>query len=786
VGTARAQSRQLCRGITRVHTATVIAALATLGPLLQAGTPESSAVQPIFHTTGHLSPQPLSLHPQPLFSQPEPPAVKPVRIVVLVDESDSISKEDIEREREAASLIAQGEFAKGSVVSVVGFGSEDGPGQSPVDVVCPPTTVGTAQDRQSLSECVGALHRRTQDQGYSTDHAAALGQALSYLVDPSAGDEPKMIFLLTDGVLNVSDSPRYGPDNLDDRRNKAAQAAIDTYLDTARRNGVQIWPLGFGTRLDQAQLDHFADGGARSSCGPGSPSPRAVVVASSADVVRQLLTAFSAARCAGVGPIQSSQVRPGQTVKQTVTIPAIATDGSIIVFKRDPRIEVQYRDPKGSTVPKRGSANASTFEVSGENGPVEALRIVDPVPGDWTVQITSPDGGPELAVDSTVIYQGAVRASIGTDPVAPEAGQPMSVWLRVATRNRAIDPASLGGLSFSAELSGDGFTAVPVGAFADDGVGPDLVAGDGAFTGRVTIPASATGKLQVVGRVTGPGISGDSPVLNAHIDHGRSALRATVQLPSPTTAVAPGTSVTGSVDVTNESGKSRKVRLLITDLGPGTRMSISQAVHEIPPAGNNSFGFTLTIDSSTALGTNTATLQLVDDTDPDVVLYTRPITLVAGYPFPWFQVLGGIALLAAVIIVTIVLRARRRAVDVRGLVVKLYRGGEELGDLAAPDKPARSFWFLLQHDQKVPNLVHADRSNSEAYRISRPGGVPHVRTPFRGSITLLPLGNRLSVTHELSIEIVDEKELAQAMSSQNGGWSSDGEASRDPDDRGLL
>ncbi|MGH3927851.1 MAG: hypothetical protein ACRDTT_34145, partial [Pseudonocardiaceae bacterium] len=58
------------------------------------------------------SPPSLLGHSSSAASQPsplqDPPVVKPVDIVVLVDESGSISLADLEREREAASLIAQG------------------------------------------------------------------------------------------------------------------------------------------------------------------------------------------------------------------------------------------------------------------------------------------------------------------------------------------------------------------------------------------------------------------------------------------------------------------------------------------------------------------------------------------------------------------------------------------------------------------------------------------------------------------------------------------------------
>jgi hypothetical protein len=264
---------------------------------------------------------------------------------------------------------------------------------------------------------------------------------------------------------------------------------------------------------------------------------------------------------------------------------------------------------------------------------------------------------------------------------------------------------------------------------------------------------------------------------------GRSTVRATVQLSGPTTDVVLGESVTGSVFVMNESEKYRSIRLLITDLASDTRIRIPDAVHKLPPGGHSSFNFTLAINPSTALGTNTATLQIVDDANPAVVFYSQPVTLVAAYPFTWLPVLGVGTLLVTVIIMVVVLRVRRRAVDVRGLVVTLYRGSEELGHLTAPNEPANSFWFLLRLDRGVPELIHAGRSDSKAYRISRPGGVPHVRTPC-GGIESLPAGDRLSITHELSIEITDKNELAKTKWDQDGDRRNNRE-SRDLDDCDL-
>src|SRR4051812_43998288 len=83
--------------------------------------------------------------------------VKPVRAVILVDESGSLTEQDVVRERAAAQLIALSELSPLSQVAVVGFGSSNGRGQAAVDIVCPLTGVETAQDRESLGKCVDKL-----------------------------------------------------------------------------------------------------------------------------------------------------------------------------------------------------------------------------------------------------------------------------------------------------------------------------------------------------------------------------------------------------------------------------------------------------------------------------------------------------------------------------------------------------------------------------------------------------------------------------------------------------
>ncbi|MFS8095725.1 VWA domain-containing protein [Lentzea alba] len=683
--------------------------------------------------------------------QPEP-VITPANIVVLVDESSSISAQDMDREREAAALIALGEFAPSSTIAVVGFGSDNG-GQSPVDVVCPPSTVATAQDRQRLSDCTRNLRSRTPGQGEGTDHAAALQQALSYLQGDKNG--PKLIFLLTDGKLDVSDSPRYGPDNIGDQRNRTASELIGTLLQQANKEKVAVWPLGFGN-VDQAQLDRFAKGSFQGQCGVKSPTPTATVVSSSADVAQALIRAFQAGRCVGAGDIQRTPLSSGGTAEAKVTIPVIATDGSILVTKHDSRISVSYVDPEGRTVPKSGTQGDSTFQVSGENGAVEGLRIVNPLPGTWTVKITSAPGVPALDVSTVVMYQGAVRSSMTVNPPAPQAGQEVTVALSLQTRSRSItDPNALKDLAFTADVTGDGFTTpIPLNDNAQNG---DSRGQDGVYSGKVVIPDQAKGNVKFTGTVAGIGISSDTRTVDAALVTGPPALTALTTFGNTDWQVAPGDTVKGTVTVTNNSGRARKARIIIGDTAPGTVASIpgEQTVLEVPPSGTSTFDFDLAFADNTVLGANALTVKVVDDENPDDVIYEWRITANVEKPPPLVPIAIIITVAAVLTTALVLFIYRRRRRDVRGLVVYLYDGHKSRGDLAAPEQPSPVFRFHLGEVQAgIPQLAHS-AGGEDSYELRRVGGQLRLSTPY-GDTQDLQLGQRVDVSPALSIEVLDE------------------------------
>ncbi|MDG4766873.1 VWA domain-containing protein [Solwaraspora sp. WMMD406] len=660
---------------------------------------------------------------------------RPVKVVVLVDQSGSLGPEGVAAEREAAAIITQSEFSPRSELAVVGFASDNGPGQSPVDIVCPMTQVDSEPQREFLTTCVEDLRIRKPDEGDDTDFVSALQQALSLLGDDPDDPRAKIVFLLTDGVLDVSDSDRYGAVEQD--RNRVARAQLDEELARAREQRVQVWPLGFGDQVDEASLREFAAGGSQHRCSDSAPAPQARVVGDAADVVPSLLEAFASARCAAVTPDRPQSLPGGASREFTVDVPAIATTGSMTVVKRDPRIVVEYRDPSGRQVPTRGRLGDSTFQISGERGAVEVLRIDNPLPGPWLITVRSADGVPTQQISARVVWQGVVQAAVVLDPPQPVPGEPVTVSVAISTRRGAIDPASTSALSVAVRLGGEGFDEL-VTPLRDDGTAGDATAGDGRYTGTVRVPESADGRLAFVGTVSGEGIVTDERPANTRVSSAGPGVRTQIELPSGA-RVAPGGQLAGRLLIDNESGDAVELRLSLSDLDDGTLATLRPATVDVPAGtGRSDHPFVVEVAESSRRGPAQFVLRVVDVADDDLVYGNALVTVdVDDPPPPWWKwpliVLAG---LLAVALVGWSLLRRRAAVaarDVRGLVAELYRDGHQVNYLAAPDRRASEFRFVVRDEHSGAGRLDRAQPGEPAYVVRRrPDGSYAVRTPGGG------------------------------------------------------
>ncbi|MFD3665258.1 VWA domain-containing protein [Streptomyces sp. NPDC058659] len=673
----------------------------------------------------------------------------PIDFAVVVDQSASLADKDLARETEAAGLLSQGEISERSRAAVIGFGSSEKAGQSPVREVCA-LTVADAAGRERLSDCVQLLNRRDAARmGPGTDFPAAIRQAVTRLTQKSpagtartgsgaaakAPATPKVVFLLTDGKLDVSDSPEYGTDPANRQSN--GERRLTEELARARAAGVQIWPLGFGAEIDRAALTAMAEGGFRGACSdvPGSV-PHMRVVAGSADLDKALQETFAAARCARIA--HGTAGKPPADL--TVVIPPIATDGSLTVAKHDPKVRVTYYDPAGRKVPTRGEFDGSTFEVGGQDGPVEALRVKNPLPGRWRVHIEAPEGHRDREVAVRAIWQGMLRSDVTLDPASPRAGEQVTVSVRMQTRRgvTVTDPRQLAGLTVAAELRGAGFSPVTF-RLADDGRAPDSRAGDVRFTGALTVPAGATGDLELTTRMSAPGVTSDRRPLHARITQGTPLLTAGLVFDRAT--VHPGSTVRGTLDVTNNDSGPRALRLAVENLTPGAELSVSPATVTAPPGGSTRVPFTVTVGGGAPLGELGGRVAALDTGDRDRVLDDAFLDVLVVAPPTWWDrwwkaVAGGAAglvLVAAFLVAQWVARRRRR--DLTGVTLELRGDGRVLDTLTVGRGQGvrGSFPFAVDDGGGAPPTLRRAREGSSS-------GAHVLRRTGTGQLLLRPRG----------------------------------------------
>jgi hypothetical protein len=659
------------------------------------------------------------------------PETTPLDVVIAVDESASLSNQDVVSEIEAASRVAQSGLNPRTRVTVLGFGSNNGStGQEAATEVCRPTVVDSAVNQQYLADCVNKLHRRTTKEGSDTDFAAAMAKALSYFGSGSPSGAVKVVFLMTDGRLDVHNSPNYGSGD----RNQAAQQELNNQLATAKNEKIQVWPLGFGSDVDRPSLNTFAAAGSQQACDARPESrPRARVVHDSSDALDSLYAAYAAASCSGISGPDRGSISGGQQRSLNVNIPVIATDGTITVTKGSPKVRVDYKDPTGVLVPSSGTYDGSQFERSGEDSRTEALRIRNPQPGNWTVKLTAPDGLSRQLVSATALWQGAVRSSIVVEPPSARTGQHMTVRLSLLTSRGAItDTSALSAMRFGVTVSGDGVSG---GVFMrDDGKGADDRAGDGRYSGGFTAPGAA-GDLTFIGTVSGYGIRAENLPVNVKVSATGAIVQSRVEFGGSSTVLRGG-SVHGRILSTNGTGQSQNARLLL-DAPVGARATTSLGKPFTLPSGDSTKPFTLRIGRDAEVGGTSMVLRVVDNTNAGVVYGNGQLTVVIRKP-PGFVErhqweIGGAVALAVVLLAYgwFRRRARRARADVRGLSAELQRDGDQIGArLKAPSKWADQFRFAIRDlDGQYPRLDYP-RPQDRAYVAWRgSGGQITVRTP---------------------------------------------------------
>ncbi|MFJ6694657.1 VWA domain-containing protein [Streptomyces sp. NPDC091272] len=695
----------------------------------------------------------------------------PIDFAVVVDLSKSLSPQDLAREVEAAALLVQGEISERSRAAVIGFGSSEKAGESAVREVCR-LTVSDAAGRQRLSDCVQQLGNREKNgTGPGTDFPAAVRQAVNRLTEDGRPGTPKVVFLLTDGKLDVGDSPAYGADKVS-RQNNATQQLTDE-LGRARRESVQIWPLGFGASIDRGSLAAMANGGYRGGCADlPDAKPRMRVVDNSEQIDKALQETFAAARCAQV--VEGTRGKPPGEL--SVVIPPIATDGSITVSKHDRKVTVTYYDPTGKKVPTSGSADGSSFEASGQDGPVEALRVKNPLPGRWKVKVDAPEGhrGQDVAVRA--IWQGQLRSALTLDPSSPRAGEKTVVEMRMQTRRGVVitDRDQLAGIRVGVKVTGQGFAPVTT-TLKDDGSKPDAKAGDARFTGTLAVPAGAVGNIRLTGEMSAPGVTGDHRPLHTALASGAAPVEGGITVERST--VYPGGALRGTLDVTNNDTVAHTLALGLADQPAGSRLTVTPAKVRVEP-GSSHHTFTVSVGAGAPLGELAGGIVLSDADDGGRTLDTTFLdALVAAEPTWWerwwWAVVAAAALVLAVAAFVLVrVREAGRRRNLTGVRLELLRQGRSVDELTVrAGQSSGDFRFTVESAAGAAPKLKRVSGGGDAHRVRRTtAGVIMVR-PYRGGERALAAGEPVELGEGIELLVHDNRRTPAGASSRGRGGS---------------
>ncbi|MDT3443546.1 MULTISPECIES: vWA domain-containing protein [unclassified Pseudofrankia] len=209
-------------------------------------------------------------------STTDPP---PVAIVVVVDVSARIGEGTLDQVRQAVDTYMTAQSVRGSLVTVVEYGSEPREGPA-AEVICPTSVIGPGSSAQFLHNCVDRLQHRWTSAGDGANPVLALDLAKTILEQPVLGRPSpdsvrKIIFLLAGEPLGAAGSDG-NPPNSAVRAENARRDLPGVVASELRAARIEVWPVGFpvgaGTAVDKDQqaLTDLATGAGQPACGSGA------------------------------------------------------------------------------------------------------------------------------------------------------------------------------------------------------------------------------------------------------------------------------------------------------------------------------------------------------------------------------------------------------------------------------------------------------------------------------------------------------------------------------------
>ena len=220
-------------------------------------------------------------------------------VIVLVDESSSLSPLDVKAEQGALRSMIQIPILRNRNIrlGVLPFSSGE---QSPrlLDS-CALTNMDSAGQKAFYENCPRLISRQLEDNSDDTDFAAAINAALTIFEESTVNNNRiPVILLLTDG--------KYDPDG-DLSTSPEEQNLLDGALAKAKELNASVWPIGFG---DADGLALIAMSLAGATLPENCPSHPSAAIAASTDLGLQMTNILSSVIC--VSPPTPPEATPAK------------------------------------------------------------------------------------------------------------------------------------------------------------------------------------------------------------------------------------------------------------------------------------------------------------------------------------------------------------------------------------------------------------------------------------------------------------------------------------------
>ena len=219
----------------------------------------------------------------PVLAAGEEGTPDPVDIIILVDESASLSSAAVRSEKEALLKIVSSIVIshEGIRLGILPFSSG---ANSPRSVPECDLTETDSTGIENLTKCVNQVVRQQKRGQADTDFAQAIQTAVADFSNPQA---TKIVVLLTDGKYDPDGNESISPEEQD---------SLDEVLQEAKDNKVSLWSLGFGKadiKALQSYIDKTFDGS--ESCSTKSEA----VLAKGLDLSEKFEKIIDFATCTG-------------------------------------------------------------------------------------------------------------------------------------------------------------------------------------------------------------------------------------------------------------------------------------------------------------------------------------------------------------------------------------------------------------------------------------------------------------------------------------------------------